>query len=34
MIDELRSLFAANEKNGKVEFNYATEVYYGRLSEG
>jgi SAM-dependent methyltransferase len=32
MIDDLRSLFAANEKNGKVEFDYETEVYYGQLS--
>ena len=31
MIDELRRLFAANEQNGKVEFDYQTEVYYGQL---
>ena len=31
MIDELRRLFAANEQNGKVEFDYETEVYYGRM---
>ena len=31
MIDELRRLFAANEQNGKVEFDYQTEVYYGRM---
>jgi hypothetical protein len=32
MIDDLRRLFAANEQNGKVEFDYETEVYYGQLS--
>ena len=31
MIDELRRLFAANEQNGKVEFDYQSEVYYGRM---
>jgi hypothetical protein len=32
MIDDLRRLFAANERSGKVEFDYETEVYYGQLS--
>jgi len=32
MIDELRRLFAASEQDGKVEFDYETEVYYGGLS--
>ena len=32
MSDELRSLFDANEQDGKVEFDYETEVYYGQLS--
>lgn len=31
MLDELRRLFAANQQNGKVEFDYQTEVYYGKL---
>jgi len=31
MIDNLREVFAANQKHGKVDFDYETEVYYGRL---
>jgi hypothetical protein len=34
MIEDLRRLFVANERNGKVEFDYETEVYYGRMPEG
>jgi len=32
MIDELRSLFDANRKDDKIDFNYETEVYYGRVT--
>ena len=32
MIDELRSLFDANRKDGKIDFNYETEVYYGQVT--
>ena len=31
MIAELRRVFDVNQRNGKVEFDYDTEVYYGRL---
>jgi SAM-dependent methyltransferase len=31
MIDELRALFAAHQKDGRVRFDYETEVYYGQL---
>lgn len=31
MIDELRTVFDANQENGTVAFEYDTEVYYGRL---
>jgi len=31
MLNELREVFDANAKQGKVEFDYDTEVYYGRL---
>ena len=31
MIAELREVFAANQRNGKVDFNYDTRVYYGQL---
>ena len=31
MIQELRVLFDANQKDGKVDFNYETEVYWGQV---
>jgi len=31
MIDELRAVFEANQKDGTVDFDYETEVYYGQL---
>lgn len=31
MLRDLRSLFEANQQNGRVNFDYETEVYYGRL---
>jgi len=31
MIGELRAIFDANQQNGKVDFDYETEVYYGQL---
>ena len=31
MIDDLRGVFAANQNNGTVDFDYETEVYYGQL---
>jgi hypothetical protein len=31
MIEDLRSVFAANEKHGTVDFEYETQVYYGQL---
>ncbi|HKP36991.1 MAG TPA: class I SAM-dependent methyltransferase [Pyrinomonadaceae bacterium] len=31
LIEELRQVFQANEKDGKVVFDYDTEVYYGQL---
>ena len=31
MVEELREIFRANEKDGKVVFDYDTEVYYGQL---
>ena len=34
MIDELRALFEAHQKDGRVQFDYDTEVYYGQLSVG
>ena len=32
MLRELREIFDANQKEGKVVFHYETELYYGRLS--
>jgi len=34
MLRELRKVFDANEKDGKVAFDYETEVYYGQFSAG
>jgi hypothetical protein len=31
MVNELREVFEANQADGKVAFDYDTEVYYGRL---
>lgn len=31
MIDDLRQVFMANEKDGRVDFDYETIVYYGQL---
>ena len=31
MIDELRRIFDDNQQQGKVDFDYQTEVYYGQL---
>jgi SAM-dependent methyltransferase len=31
MLRDLRAIFDAHQKNGKVAFEYETEVYYGRL---
>ena len=31
MIEDLQKLFEANRRNGQVEFDYETEVYYGQL---
>jgi SAM-dependent methyltransferase len=31
MLNRLREVFEANQTNGKVTFDYDTEVYYGRL---
>ena len=31
MIDELRRVFDDNQQQGKVDFDYETEVYYGQL---
>jgi SAM-dependent methyltransferase len=31
MIEDLRKVFAANQHNGTVDFDYETEVYYGQL---
>ncbi len=31
MIEDLRAVFAANQHNGTVDFDYETEVYYGQL---
>ena len=31
MIEELRALFEINQRDGRVDFNYETEVYYGQL---
>ena len=31
MIEELRALFDANQRDSKVDFNYETEVYYGQI---
>jgi len=31
MLNQLREVFEANQTNGKVTFDYDTEVYYGRL---
>ena len=32
MIDELQAIFEANKKDGTVDFDYETEVYYGQLT--
>ena len=32
MLREVRKVFDANQKNGKVVFEYETELYYGQLS--
>jgi SAM-dependent methyltransferase len=32
MIDDLRAIFDANQRDGKVNFDYETEVYYGQLA--
>ena len=31
MIDELRAVFDSNQKNGRVDFDYETQIYYGQL---
>ena len=31
LIEELRTIFEANKKNGKVTFDYDTELYYGQF---
>jgi len=31
MVEELLEIFRANEKDGKVVFDYDTEVYYGQF---
>ena len=31
MLDELRQVFDANEEDGKIAFDYDTEVYYGQF---
>jgi len=31
MIEDLRHIFESNQKNGKVDFDYETVVYYGQL---
>ena len=31
MIDDLRQVFMANQKDGRVDFDYETLVYYGKL---
>jgi SAM-dependent methyltransferase len=31
MLEELRTIFEANQQDGKVTFDYDTEVYYGRF---
>ncbi len=31
MIDDLRQVFMANQRDGRVDFDYETLVYYGRL---
>ena len=31
MIDELQAVFEANKKDGTVDFDYETEVYYGQF---
>lgn len=33
MLRELRVVFDANQKDGRVNFDYETEVYYGRLEK-
>lgn len=33
MLNQLREVFEANETNGKVLFDYDTEVYYGQLQD-
>lgn len=34
MLRDLRAIFDAHEKDGKVAFEYETEVFYGQLSAG
>jgi hypothetical protein len=31
MLDDLREVFDANQKDGLINFDYETEVYYGQL---
>ncbi len=33
MLSDLRTLFDANQQDGQVNFDYETEVYYGRLEK-
>jgi SAM-dependent methyltransferase len=33
MLSDLRTVFEANQENGQVNFDYETEVYYGRLEK-
>jgi hypothetical protein len=32
MLDALETLFAAHQRNGRVDFEYDTTVYFGRFS--
>jgi SAM-dependent methyltransferase len=32
LVEELRNIFQANEQNGKVTFDYDTQVYYGQFA--
>jgi len=34
MLRELQEIFMTNQKDGKVDFHYETELYYGQLSGG
>ena len=31
MVKDLKNIFSTNQKEGKVEFIYQTEIYYGKL---